>query len=785
MENNVKIEKNIKKKLKKNQKLSLMGFVTVTASAIVAFYTFPSLSTAGWIAIIFAFITALCWFLPLAMAAAEMATVRGWTHGGIFTWVRNILGPRWGFLVNWLQFQVTIGFVAMVFFVLTSFGFSFGGVEGYNFFNSLKLGTTINQSSYVNYSSNFNPVYIFLIGMALLILIMGLSLLGQHRTHQAGQFGFIVGILLPFLIVSAFSIYTVATMKDPLSIIGKTFQKEHHFDPVFMGSSFVLNKQFATSTVMASFMAFMFSLHGVEVSAVAANRMKNPSKMYPKAMGVVVALALGCAILGSITISMTVPSSTLSFTGGLVQSMLFSMSVGGVTVDGQNFSSLADAFSQIEHKYSSVQAEAIFNQYIYGDQFKDLLINPLNGASVSNLKVTPIDKHFLNGIRAMSFFIGIGVFIEIAVWTSNLSNGLCYATEKLHFHKWASSRLKNGSPLGVTVFNIVIIVLIFCIFTFSYQNLDSYKGQTITDILSPVLNNGTENLAGMSTDKINQMRDQLKPLYDAKLHFIETTPFSEVEKVMNNIKQIAGVDPVASGTPASQTNISFISNVIMQISTYFVGYTIFLIGYIKFALVSNKIHHEFKIKWLWLQILFASLALATTIFAAIATYLPAAPELYPGKEVYYKFLAVSISTYLSIVLLGIVIYEVNKIRLKKMKFDHSETPKLVEGTLEQHDLQTNKEFYLETSTKNEENTIMYNRMLEIDNELSNLYNESYKFKSNAKSDIEEQKKYDDILIIIEELEQELYNIQTKYYKLNQPMLFKWIEKIDKKLLKDK
>ena len=213
----------IKKRLKKNQKLSLMGFVVVTASAIVAFYTFPSLSTAGWVAIIFAFITALCWFLPLAMAAAEMATVRGWTHGGIFTWVRRMIGPRWGFLVNWLQFQVSLGFVAMIFFVLTSFGFSFAGTEGYNFINSLKLGTTLNQATNVNYSPDYNRSTVFAIGMVLLIGIMALSLLGQKNVHKLGQLGFTLGILTPFLIVTAFSIYTIATMKDPLSLIGTSF----------------------------------------------------------------------------------------------------------------------------------------------------------------------------------------------------------------------------------------------------------------------------------------------------------------------------------------------------------------------------------------------------------------------------------------------------------------------------------------------------------------------------------------------------------------------------------
>ena len=253
-----KREAKIKKRLKHNQKLSLVGFVIVTASAIVAFYTFPSLSTAGWIAIIFAFVTAICWFLPLAMAAAEMATVRGWTNGGIFVWVRNMLGPRWGFLVNWLQFQVTLGFVAIILFTLTSFGFSFGGVDGYNYVNSLRLGTTLAQPTYINYSASYNPGIVFGIGGSILVVIILIALTGQKTTHTMGQFGFTVGIMIPFLIVTGFAIYAVATMKDPLYFIGNTFQKNHHLSIGIFYNSFTLNRQFMSATVMASFMAFFY-----------------------------------------------------------------------------------------------------------------------------------------------------------------------------------------------------------------------------------------------------------------------------------------------------------------------------------------------------------------------------------------------------------------------------------------------------------------------------------------------------------------------------------------------
>ncbi len=806
----------IKKRLKKNQKLSLMGFVVVTASAIVAFYTFPSLSTAGWVAIIFAFITALCWFLPLAMAAAEMATVRGWTHGGIFTWVRRMIGPRWGFLVNWLQFQVSLGFVAMIFFVLTSFGFSFAGTEGYNFINSLKLGTTLNQATNVNYSPDYNRSTVFAIGMVLLIGIMALSLLGQKNVHKLGQLGFTLGILTPFLIVTAFSIYTIATMKDPLSLIGISFIKSHHFDLTNMGSSYTLNKRFASSTVMASFMAFMFSLHGVEVSAVAANRMKNPSKMYPRAMSIVVALALICAIVGSITISMTVPTSTLSFTGGLVQSMMFTMSVEGVTVNingaEQHFKTLADAFSQIEHQHGALAAEALLNQFVYGPKDQQIL-NPLDGSVILNkISVSQPSESFKKGIQALSFFIGFGVFAEISVWTSNLSTGLCYGMEKAHFSKVMTYKTKTGAPLMVTLFNIVMIVGIFAIFTYSYQSLDSYAGKTFADVLTPISATTNTNFAGLDSTKLAQVQTVLNNLghYDATHGFVTNASDAQIDKALLDIQKITGFEVVANGTPASETNIAFISNVIMQISTYFVGYTIFLISYMRFAFTAKKIVRQFKLKSIVLQMIFAILALCTTLFAAVATYLPAAPELYPGKEVYFLFLCVSLPTYVLVVLLGLTMYQINKAIAKKRGLVISEKGVIEQGTLEQLDLIENKDFYIKASnweiyqskvheldraieqlykeyyeTQNVEllsdikklqkqlkkqlkllnnsliNKERYEEMLSISHKINELYAQADEILAAEKVDNE---KYDSILIEIEEHEEELYKQQYRYYQ---------------------
>ncbi|WP_031489059.1 APC family permease [Ureaplasma canigenitalium] len=722
MINNELKEAKIKRKLAKNQKVSLIGFVLLTASAIVAFYTFPSLSTAGWIAIIFAFVTAMCWFIPIGMAAAEMATVKGWTEGGIFTWVRNLIGPRAGFIVTWLQFQVTFGAVAMVLFVLSSFGFGIASTPGYNYFNTLKLGTTFNQSSSVNFSSTFNQGATYGISVAVIAFLVLLSLLGQKTTHQFGQYALIFGILAPFFIVIGFSIYTVANLDNPLYFIGRTFLKDAHLDPSATGTSYELNKAFMSSTVMASFMAFSFSLHGVEVSAIAANRMNNPSKQYPRAMMIVVSIALTCIVIGSITISMTVPTSTLSFNGGLVQTFLFNLSVGGVDVQLPNapevahFKTLAHAYEVIEKTYGSQAANEVMYQFVYGEPATasqlavgDLIapVDPLGNLvkpSVANLiRVTNTEANSIavKGMQVVSFFTGIGVFVEVSVWMSNLSTGLNYAMRKAHFPHWLTYRLKNGSPLTIALLWILFLMGIFAIYLYGYNSLLNYQGQTITDILANEVNKNNEPIKLTGT-QLEQIRAYARSIYHSESidysHLNEIikaayrndrniyTPFIKydfhyqdqsneaVQKLFDFTEQVSGITPVASGTPASITNVGFISNVVSQISMYYIGYNIFLIGYLRFVFKHNYLRREFRIKHKFGQAILPLMAIGVNCFAVVATYLPAAPELYPGKEVYYVFVSISLPLFIAFIFVGLMIYGINYLWNKYRGINLHETP---------------------------------------------------------------------------------------------------------------
>ncbi|MCV3728417.1 APC family permease [Ureaplasma miroungigenitalium] len=729
MINNEIKEKKVLKKLEKNKKVSLIGFVLLTASAIVAFYTFPSLSTAGWIAIIFAFVTAFCWFIPIGMAAAEMATIKGWTHGGLFTWVRNLIGPRAGFLVTWLQFQVTFGFVAMVLFILSSFSFGFAGGAGYNYFNTLKLGTTLNQASSINLSKTFNSGSAYGIAIAVLFVLIMLSLWGQKRVHQMGQIALIIGILLPFAIVLGFSFYTIANLDDPLYYIGKSFLKEGHLSPNVTGSSYELNKTFMSSTVMASFMAFSFSLHGVEVSAIASNRMNNPSKQYPRAMAIVVAIALICIVIGSIMISMTVPTSTLSFNGGLVQTIMFNLSVGGVDVklpnetDATHFTTLAHAYEVVERDYGTAAANQVMYQYIYHESLNDVLAdansqaaagllvksdelaNPIaNPSQFIQVIDRPIDHTAMRGFQTISFFTGIGVLIEVSVWMSNLSTGLNYAMRQAHFPKWTTYQIKNGSALTVSFLWFILLSGIFAVYMFGYNSLLGYEGKTITDILANEGVNADGEKLNLSTAQLDNIKEQFRAIYHydanntkAIIYHFDFNHISneQVQKVMDNIANVTGYQPVASGIPASVTNIGFISNVVSQISMYYIGYNIFLIGYIRFVIKANYLKRSFRIKHRWLQILLASLAIGVNSFAVVATYLPAAPELYPGATAYYVFISIALPMFICTLTFGLMVYLINYIWNKKRGVNLKEMPNLSNVDQNVLDLIKNPQLYVD------------------------------------------------------------------------------------------
>lgn len=261
--------------------LTLFGFFAMTASMVMTVYEYPTFATSGFHLVFFLIVGGLLWFLPVALCAAEMATVDGWEEGGIFAWVGNTLGERWGFAAIFFQwFQITVGFVTMIYFILGAFSYVF------------------------NWQAlNSNPVIKFI---GVLIIFWGLTFSqfgGTKNTAKIAKAGFVFGVVVPAIILFILGIIYIAKG-----------------NPVHVAlSAKDLIPDFTKVNTLVVFVSFILAYMGVEASASHVNKLENANKNYPLAMFILVALAIILNTVGGLTVAAVIPDNQLNLSAGVVQ----------------------------------------------------------------------------------------------------------------------------------------------------------------------------------------------------------------------------------------------------------------------------------------------------------------------------------------------------------------------------------------------------------------------------------------------------------------------------------
>lgn len=169
--------------------LTLFGFFSLTASMVLTVYEYPTFATAKLHLVFFLVLGGIFWFLPVALCAAEMATVNGWNQngGGIFSWVKHTLGERWGFAAIFFQwFQITVGFITMIYFILGALSFVFNW-------------PALNQVPVIKF---FGVLIIFW-------LLTFSQFAGTKYTARIAKWGFSLGILIPSVILFVLAIWYI------------------------------------------------------------------------------------------------------------------------------------------------------------------------------------------------------------------------------------------------------------------------------------------------------------------------------------------------------------------------------------------------------------------------------------------------------------------------------------------------------------------------------------------------------------------------------------------------
>lgn len=274
--------------------LTLFGFFAMTASMVMAVYEYPTFATSKLHLVFYLLLGGFLWFIPVALCAAEMATVDGWEKGGVFTWTGKNLGKKYGFANLFFEFfEITVGFVTMIYFILGALSYVFDWP-----------------------ALNSNPMIKF-IGVLVIFWILALSQFGGTKyTAKIAKIGFIVGILLPAAILIILALVYI--------IKG---------NPIYISSKDTFVPDFTKVNTLVVFVSFILSYMGVEASATHANEMDNPKKEYPLAMLLLVIVAIVVSTLGGLAIAAVIPQDQINLSAGVVQT--FAVLLGHFTANNK------------------------------------------------------------------------------------------------------------------------------------------------------------------------------------------------------------------------------------------------------------------------------------------------------------------------------------------------------------------------------------------------------------------------------------------------------------------
>lgn len=150
---------------------------------------------------------------------------------------------------------------------------------------------------------NSDPLIKFI---GLLVIFWGLTfsqLGGTQRTAKLVKAGFVIGIVIPSIILFVLAVaYFLGG--NPIEIpINK--------------AAFI--PDFSQLSTLVVFVSFILAYMGVEASASHINELENPKRNYPLAMVLLVILAISLDALGGFTVAAVIPQKELSLSAGVIQ----------------------------------------------------------------------------------------------------------------------------------------------------------------------------------------------------------------------------------------------------------------------------------------------------------------------------------------------------------------------------------------------------------------------------------------------------------------------------------
>jgi len=265
--------------------LGLFGLAMINIVAIASLRDLPQMASYGIGSIFFYVLAALIFFLPVSLVAAELATA--WPErGGVYVWVREAFGERWGFVAVFLQWFQNLCWFPVV--------LTFGAA-------SLAFAVMPEHSSELAESKHFIVGVVLLVyWVSVLLNFRGLS--GSARISILGAFA---GVVFPGLTLVVLAGIGLAE-GVPSNLLANG-------DRLIPDMSRFSNLTFAVSVWLA--------FAGMEMTAAHAREVRSPERNYPLGILIASVVILTVFILGSLSIATALAPGQYQLQSGVTEAL--------------------------------------------------------------------------------------------------------------------------------------------------------------------------------------------------------------------------------------------------------------------------------------------------------------------------------------------------------------------------------------------------------------------------------------------------------------------------------
>ena len=269
---------------KQRRYLSTGSVGLMTAAAVVtSLRGLPLLAKEEMTMFAYLAFTVVFYLIPASLVSAELGGALADKKGGIYAWVSEAFGVRWGFLAIWLQWIQNV--------VWYPVGLTFGGVA---------VGYAIGVPSLGTNGHFIGLFCIVVYWIATFVVLQGVEVFAR-----IASWAFIAGTILPGLGLVALLAYWVAT--------GHPIAWQHLSEPALsVGGDPRLWPEITGFGTVAFLAGIVLLFAGVEAQAVHVTDMKSPSRQFPVAIGLGALISLVIFTLGAIPIAAILPYDKIS-----------------------------------------------------------------------------------------------------------------------------------------------------------------------------------------------------------------------------------------------------------------------------------------------------------------------------------------------------------------------------------------------------------------------------------------------------------------------------------------